>query len=256
MPVLAEFQNVVDRMQWRSACFNGNGDYIVGAAALRSEHNIYLWDRLNKRLVKTLEGPKEGLVDVAWHPTRTMMVSVSTEGKIYIWGKTYTENWSAFAPDFKELEENEEYIEREDEFDINEEEVGDCKKHVASDNIEIDIMEYTKPSAHSDDEDDLHYLAVERRTGRCNMSGDITGPVNGMTVDNGAPAVASNDVMCEGAALATPAENVTSDRKKLRITVNHVRVSAATCLPIRSLALGYSFADPDGRKGQWLVRRA
>lgn len=59
--------------------------------------------------------------------------------------------------------------------------------------------------------------AVERRTGRCNMSGDITGPVNGMTVGNGAPAVASNDVMCEGAALATPAENVTSDRKKLRV---------------------------------------
>ena len=55
MPVLAEFQNVVDRMQWRSACFSANGDYIVGAAALKAEHHIYLWDRLNKRLVKTLE---------------------------------------------------------------------------------------------------------------------------------------------------------------------------------------------------------
>ncbi len=43
---------------------------------------------------------------------------MSMSGVIYLWAKDYTENWSAFAPDFKELEENEEYVEREDEFDI------------------------------------------------------------------------------------------------------------------------------------------
>lgn len=43
---------------------------------------------------------------------------MSSYGTIHIWATNYQENWSAFAPDFKELEENIDYEEREDEFDI------------------------------------------------------------------------------------------------------------------------------------------
>ena len=53
-----------------------------------------------------------------WHPFRPTVASVSSYGAVLIWGINYQENWSAFAPDFRELEENVEYSEREDEFDI------------------------------------------------------------------------------------------------------------------------------------------
>lgn len=40
-------------------------------------------------------------MDLAWHPSRLLLVSVSTSGKVYIWAPIHDENWSAFAPDFK-----------------------------------------------------------------------------------------------------------------------------------------------------------
>lgn len=51
-----------------------------------------------------------------------MIASVTSAGEINIWQTNPAEQWSAFAPGFEELEENREYLEREDEFDI----VSDC----------------------------------------------------------------------------------------------------------------------------------
>jgi COMPASS component SWD1 len=44
---------------------------------------------------------------LCWHPTCTPLQLLTVGGgRIYIWAKAFTENWSAFAPDFTELEAN------------------------------------------------------------------------------------------------------------------------------------------------------
>ena len=121
----SELSDSITRTHWRTPCFSGNGLWVVGASANKGEHKLQIWDQAGP-LVKILEGPKEAVIDLAWHPAEPTIATVSVTGFVYIWAKEHVENWSAFAPDFEELEENEEYVEREDEFDLNprEEEVN------------------------------------------------------------------------------------------------------------------------------------
>lgn len=143
-----EFQDSITKIHWKAPCFSGDGEWVVGGSASKGEHKIYIWDKAG-HLVKILEGPKEALIDLAWHPVHPIVVSVSLAGLIYIWAKDYTENWSAFAPDFKELEENEEYVEREDEFDIVPE-TEKVKDSDVNEDEDVDIMTIEKDSAFSD----------------------------------------------------------------------------------------------------------
>ncbi len=71
--------------------------------------------------MKILTGPKgECLLDISWHPVQAIILSVSN-GIVNVWAQKQKELWSAYAPNFKELDENEEYEETEEEFDIEDE---------------------------------------------------------------------------------------------------------------------------------------
>eukprot|EP01100_Stratorugosa_tubuloviscum_P011202 TRINITY_DN4969_c0_g1_i1.p1 TRINITY_DN4969_c0_g1~~TRINITY_DN4969_c0_g1_i1.p1 ORF type:complete len:182 (+),score=94.85 TRINITY_DN4969_c0_g1_i1:798-1343(+) len=156
-----EFLDVIDRMQWKQGCFSANAEYVIGGS-VEDEHKIYIWNRSSGQLEKLLEGPKEGIMDLVWHPLKPIIVSCSTSGVVYVWGTNYCENWSAFAPDFKELEANEEYYEREDEFDIIEDDEIENKvnnTNMEGDDEEIDILTIEKNAALSSDvEDELFFI--------------------------------------------------------------------------------------------------
>ena len=120
--LLHKVQDMVQRTPWTSASFTPSADYVYAGAAHKAAHNVYVWDRVSGVLLKMLEGPKDFVVGVDWHPHRPVVASASNTGAVHIWFSPADEIWSAYADGFEELDENVEYQEAEDEFDFDEHE--------------------------------------------------------------------------------------------------------------------------------------
>lgn len=132
-----KFQDVVNKLSWNYVNFSATGDYVM--ASTYNNHDIYIWERAGGTLVKILEGPKEEHGLIEWHPHRPMVVAVALEsGRCHIWSIEPQQKWSALAPDFAEVNENVEYMEAEDEFDIYPKEELD-KRRLDQEEDDVDI---------------------------------------------------------------------------------------------------------------------
>lgn len=135
----------------------------------------------------------ELLLDVVWHPVRPIITSISS-GLVSIWAQNQVENWSAFAPDFKELDENVEYEERESEFDIEDEDKSvDLSAEAKHDEeIEVDVSKvdpiaaFCSSDEEYEDENGLQFLP---------MAPEVEDPEDGWNQENsnGQEAVSSKE---------------------------------------------------------------
>lgn len=113
------FQDVVSKVKFACCDLSGDGEYVVGGAnGDDNRYTMYIWNGRTGVLMDKLTGPSVQLYSVAWHPTRSFIAAATSDGLIDIWGPRI--NWTAFAPDFQALPMNVEYVEREDEFDVDE----------------------------------------------------------------------------------------------------------------------------------------
>ena len=100
-------------------------------------------------------GPKYALLDFSWHPFRTFSCACTVHGPMQIWGTDI--NWAAFAPEFEEIEENEEYVEKEDEFDVVDgKQIAAAARQQTQEDLcdgELDVVTVEKPAAFDSDDD-------------------------------------------------------------------------------------------------------
>lgn len=155
-----KYQDVVNRLQWNSVTTNHNGDYLIASTYGSGAHDIYMWETTMGSLIKVLEGPKEELFDIDWNDKRCCIGANGLDsGYIYLWTNIIPQKWSALAPDFVEVEENVEYEEREDEFDILPDEELNQRQMDLEDET-VDIITRDKVDARGLEEEESFVIPV------------------------------------------------------------------------------------------------
>ncbi|CCF56084.1 hypothetical protein KAFR_0A06490 [Kazachstania africana CBS 2517] len=150
-----KYQDVINKLQWNCIFFSGNsGDYLVASTHGSSTHELYLWETNTGTLVRVLEGTEEELMDIDWNfHTMTIASNGFETGNIYCWSIVIPPKWSALAPDFEEVDENVDYVEKENEFDDDDElQINEIKTLLNNEvNIQIDLITRDKFDVRSND---------------------------------------------------------------------------------------------------------
>ncbi len=126
---LMQFQkecvDVINRKKWMTAGFFTTRHptkerYVVSGVGESGSHEI-CFISMEKGSVERRLGPsKEGCLHLCGHHMyHNSIVVVTSNGDLLLWSVKNPKSWTALAPEFTEIDENVEYIEKEEEFDAH-----------------------------------------------------------------------------------------------------------------------------------------
>lgn len=134
------FNDPISKVAWHAMSYSPDGEWLAGGAADPAAHKIYIWDISNDgQFASALDGGREPLLDVHWHPHGPRLASTTKDGNILIWHCPSPERWGAFAGGFEEADENVWYEEGESEFDLEDEAELALRKKLQEDE-DVDIV--------------------------------------------------------------------------------------------------------------------
>ncbi|PRT55213.1 Set1 complex component swd1 [Wickerhamiella sorbophila] len=143
LEISQKFIDLVEKHQWVASATSPSGELILGTG--RGTNDVYMWEGNLGSLVKIFEGPKENLACIDFQPNRQCFATTGIDsGDIHIFTAEQPQNWSALATDFVELHANEIYTEREEEFDI----VDEDENSKNLDLHKVDVWTIEKPIKH------------------------------------------------------------------------------------------------------------
>jgi COMPASS component SWD1 len=103
---------------YNHATCSNTGEYVITTEKNSKSTSVYARGANGLTLLSLLD-PPEQINFLEWHPHRACVCAIAvSDGRIYVYSYLTPQKWSALAPDFVEVEENIEYTEEEDEFDI------------------------------------------------------------------------------------------------------------------------------------------
>lgn len=141
--VSQKYQDVINKLNWNHIAFNHNSEFLSASSYGQFSHDIYIWETSLGSLVRILDGPLEDLFCVEWNLHKCIIAATGMKtGSIYMWRVFFPQRWSALAPDFVEIEDNIDYEEKEDEFDINDS--NDLELNFLNENDIIDVVKKDK----------------------------------------------------------------------------------------------------------------
>ncbi|KAF7301216.1 WD-REPEATS-REGION domain-containing protein [Mycena indigotica] len=134
------FNDPINKTAWHAMSYSPDGEWLAGGKP--TESFCCFFDDSNG----ALDGGREPLMHLHWHPSKSAIASTTNHGNILIWHRPHPERWGAFAGGFEELDENVEYQEREDEFDIEDEaDMIRRKMKEEEQEVDVDTVVVTKP---------------------------------------------------------------------------------------------------------------